>query len=106
MAEENSHTWADFIRKFYNKYIITGLLLLFFLIWMCFFDRNNWIERGQIRSKISTLQNEKTYYQKKIEEDTRKIEELRSNRDNLEKFAREQYLMKNTNEDIFVIMGE
>ena len=49
---------------------------------------------------------EKAYYQNKIEEDNRKMKELLSNKDNLEKFAREQYLMKNKNEDIFVILNK
>lgn len=34
------------------------------------------------------------------------MKELLSNRDNLEKFAREQYLMKNSNEDIFIIIDK
>lgn len=63
-------------------------------------------KRHQLRSKITTLTKEKEYYQKKIEEDNRKMKELLSNRDNLEKFAREQYLMKNSNEDIFIIIDK
>ena len=35
-----------------------------------------------------------------------KKEELLGSRDNLEKFAREQYLMKKENEDIFIIVKE
>ena len=60
----------------------------------------------QLKNKITTLQKEKAYYHHKIEEDNRKMQELLSNKDNLEKFAREQYLMKNKNEDIFVIVKE
>ena len=60
----------------------------------------------KLRSKISTLEKEKDYYQKKIEEDNRKIKELLRSPDNLEKFAREQYLMKKDNEDIFVIVNK
>ena len=41
---------------------------------------------------------------KKIEEDRKRIQELKTNNDNLEKFAREQYLMKKDNEDIFIIV--
>lgn len=60
----------------------------------------------QLRHKINTLTEQKEYYQKTIEDDNRKIQELLSNRDNLEKFAREQYLMKNSNEDIYIIVDE
>ena len=41
-----------------------------------------------------------------IKKDKNRIHELKTNRDNLEKFAREQYLMKKKNEDIFIIIEE
>ena len=72
----------------------------------CFFDRNSLVGKMQLRGKIATLKKEKAYYQNKIEEDNRKMKELLSNKDNLEKFAREQYLIKNKNEDIFVIVNK
>ncbi len=83
-----------------NKYTIT---IAIFGIWLAFLDNNSLIERIQLCSKIQTLKKEKAYFQKKIEEDSRKIQELLSNKKNLEKFAREVYLMKRANEDIFVI---
>lgn len=89
--------------KLMNKYTMT---LLIFLVWLAFFDRNNLVEKMQLKNKITTLKKEKSYYQEKIEDDNRKMQELLSNKDNLEKFAREQYLMKNRNEDIFVIVNE
>ena len=69
-------------------------------------DIYSFIDRLQLRSKINQLENEQKYYREKIEEDKRKKEELLGNRDNLEKFAREQYLMKRENEDIFIIVKE
>lgn len=91
------------LSRFMNKYTMT---LFIFLVWLAFFDRNNLVEKAQLKSKITTLKKEKAYYQQKIEEDNRKMQELLSNKDNLEKFAREQYLMKNKNEDIFVIVNQ
>ena len=55
------------------------------------------------RRKINKMEEEKEYYQSKINDDKRKIKELRTNNENLEKFAREQYLMKKPNEEIFII---
>lgn len=104
MREKNNDTGFQhflFI-LFMNKYTITSLI---FLVWLTFFDRNNLVEKMQLRSKIATLKKEKAYYQDKIEEDNRKIKELLSSKENLEKFAREQYLMKRPNEDIFVIVN-
>ena len=79
---------------------------LLFVIWIALFDKYSFVDRLQLRSKINQLENEKKYYREKIEEDKRKKEELLGNRDNLEKFAREQYLMKKENEDIFIIVKE
>ncbi len=86
-----------------NKYTV---VLLIFLVWLAFFDRNNLVGKMQLRGKISTLKKEKAYYLEKIGEDRQNKKELLSNKDNLEKFAREQYLMKNKNEDVFVIVNE
>lgn len=100
---DNTYKIRSLFRKFTNKYTIAGLI---FLVWIAFFDKNSIVEKMQLRSKIGTLEKEKDYYQKKIEEDNRKIKELLSSPDNLEKFAREQYLMKKDNEDIFVIVNK
>ena len=103
MREKNNDMKSHFLFiLFMNKYTITSLI---FLVWLTFFDRNNLVEKMQLRSKIATLKKEKAYYQDKIEEDNRKIKELLSSKENLEKFAREQYLMKRPNEDIFVIVN-
>ncbi len=53
---------------------------------------------------LRQMQKQKEYYAKKIEEDTRRTNELLSDDENLEKFAREQYLMKKPNEEVFVII--
>ena len=49
------------------------------------------------------LEKEKIFYEEKIRDDRAKLEELESNPANLEKFAREHYLMKKDNEDVFII---
>jgi len=56
--------------------------------------------------KYRQMQKDKIYYQDKIKADTKKLEELRTDRDNLEKFAREQYFMKKDDEDIFIVVDE
>jgi len=86
-----------------NKYIFTSLV---FLLWLLLFDQNNLSERRKSTREYNQLVQEKEYYQKKITEDRKRINELKTNTDNLEKFAREQYLMKKDNEDIFVIVEE
>ncbi len=86
--------------KLGNKFILT---LAIFFMWILIFDRSNWIGMlGELR-KIRKLEKERIYYLEKIEHDRNRLKELRTNNENLEKFAREQYLMKKPDEDIFVI---
>ena len=103
MQNENKPLSRNLFQRFANKYTFVGLL---FVIWIALFDKYSFIDRLQLRSKINQLENEQKYYREKIEEDKRKKEELLGSRDNLEKFAREQYLMKKENEDIFIIVKE
>lgn len=86
-----------------NKY---GFVLLFFLIWIFFFDEHNLTQHFQNKQKLSLLIEQKDFLNAKIESDQRKIKELQTNQKNLEKFAREEFLMKKANEDVFIIVEE
>lgn len=79
------------------------LILIVFLGWILFFDQNNILERVQNLNQLHQLEKDKAYYIEKIRQDSAKLRELRTDKKNLEKFAREQYLMKKKNEDVFVI---
>ncbi len=85
-----------------NRYVIT---ITVFLIWIVLIDSNNLIERARSVHTRNTLKREKEYYINRIEEDRRKLRELRTSDKNLEKFAREQYHMKKPDEDIFIIVS-
>ena len=86
-----------------NKYVIA---IIFFVVWLTFFDQNNLIDKIVAMGKYRQMENFKIDYQKKIKSDSKKLEELRTDRENLEKFAREQYYMKKNNEDIFIVVDE
>jgi cell division protein DivIC len=92
-----------FIKIFRNKYILTFIV---FAVWLLIFDRNNLIDRGKYLRALDEMEAQKIYYIEKISHDSARLNELRTDADNLEKFAREQYLMKKENEEIFVITGE
>lgn len=92
--------WRWLLLRLKNKYLLS---ILIFVLWLAFFDNSNLLDMFAIKRSITRLNNEKIYYQLKIQDDTRKINELRTNKENLEKFAREQYLMKKPNEDLFII---
>ena len=88
---------------FRNYYFLTGV---FFLMWMTFLDSNNLMARFALTSKLNSLEREKTYYEEKIKEVQQDRDELFGSNITLEKFAREKYLMKKENEDVFIIVEE
>jgi len=93
-------SFGFFIPLLRNKY---GLSLLLFFVWIVFFDSNNLIERIINLRQVHRLEKDIIFYEEKIQDDRAKLDELESNPANLEKFARENYLMKNDNEDVFII---
>jgi cell division protein FtsB len=94
--------YADKIPSFLrNKYLLT---IIIFVVWILLLDTNNLIERYRQLSEIRKLKAEREYYIKKIEEDRRKLNELKTDNDNLEKFAREQYKMKRKDEDLYIVL--
>lgn len=86
-----------------NKYFIT---ILVFTVWMTAVDKNNIISQFKLNNELYDLQRKKEYYLKEIEKDKQAIYELNTNINTLEKFAREKYLLKRENEDIFIIVKE
>lgn len=86
-----------------NKYVLTFLI---FLIWLIFFDQNNLVDRVRQMNRHEELQEEKKFYQQKIKKDSVKLHQLKTNEENLEEFAREEYYMKKENEDIYIIVEE
>lgn len=88
-------------RVFRNFYFIAFVV---FLLWMLLLDSNNLIARFQLSSKLNSLENEKEYYEEKIKEVEKDHNELFGDRESLEKFAREKYLMKKESEDIYIVV--
>ena len=84
-----------------NKYVFTSLSLI---IWVLFFDKNDLTTIAKLKKQVKQLQEEKNYYLNEINQINFELNELTSNVKALEKFAREKYLMKRENEDIFVIV--
>ena len=80
------------------------LTFVLFVLWMLMFDQNNLNERRKNNRDYNQLIRERDYFQNKIEENRKRIQELKTNNDNLEKFAREQYKMKKKDEDLYIIL--
>jgi cell division protein DivIC len=83
-----------------NKYV---LALVFFAAWMIFFDHNDIFQQMRRSKELNELEVRKSYYQEQIKQTKKEVDGLRLNASSLEKVAREKYLMKKDNEDLFVI---
>ena len=86
---------------FRNKYFLT---IVIFVIWILLLDSNNLIARYRQIRELHRLKADKEYYSKRIETDKQKLHELKTDDNNLEKFAREQYHMKKPDEDLYIIL--
>lgn len=83
-----------------NKYFIT---LVLFLIWSVFLDDYNLINQKKLKNKVDELSKQREFYISEIQKDSTKLQNLKNNPQEQEKFAREKFLMKKDNEDIFII---
>ncbi len=89
------------IDLFRNKYFI---ITIAFVVWMIFFDKNDLL--SQYHQEVAQLEQERDFYKQQNVKVARDLDELTSNPQKLEKFAREKYLMRKDNEDVFVIVKE
>lgn len=87
--------------SFRNKYLLT---IIIFLLWIILLDSNNLLARYKDMRELRRLKSDREYYLNKIEEESRKLRELKTDNHNLEKFAREQYRMKKPDEDLYIVM--
>jgi cell division protein FtsB len=94
--KEKSLVWKIVL----NKYFIATVV---FLIVIGFVDRNNSIVLFRSLSTISDQNRQKLYYRNATDATTDKINQLTSNADTLEMFAREQYYFQKDSEVIYLI---
>lgn len=83
-----------------NRYILT---LAAFVVWMLFFDRNNFFEQRERKNELDELNRKISFYEGEIAEGKKALRALQNDPATLEKFAREQYFMRRDNEDVFVM---
>ena len=84
-----------------NKYLLTTVG---FLVWVLFFDSRDFItSHFRERAELARMENSKRYYEQQMETTRRELQELKTDPALLEKYARERYLMKRDNEDLFLI---
>ena len=84
-----------------NKYLLT---LTVFAVWMVFFDTQDLITTHfKLRNELNALQKSRSFYLDQIDATKKELDQLKSDPETLEKYAREKYLMKKDNEDLFIV---
>ena len=83
-----------------NKYLLAGC---FFIVWMFFFDPKDWGLAVDKSLKLKELQKSEEHLTKTIKETKEELDQLKTNAQTIEEYAREKYLMKKENEDLFII---
>jgi cell division protein FtsB len=86
-----------------NRYVLT---LLIFTVWMTFFDSHDLITQYRYKARLSELEENKRFYQEQIEQVKKDRQELMTNAELLEKFAREKYKMKKDDEDLYIVIRD
>ncbi len=86
-----------------NKYLIAFLAAM---VWMLFFDNHNLVHQWKMHRQLRELQREKAYYLEEISIDSLAIRQLTTDPDALERYARENYLMKKEGEDVFIVIED
>lgn len=88
------------LKPYLNKYIITVVVFAVFIV---FIDDNNVIKRVEYELEIKDLHKEIRHYEDLRDQSSEKLEKLHSSDEELERIAREDYLMKKPNEEVFIV---
>jgi len=83
-----------------NKYLITFVV---FLVWIFFIDTFDIITQVRMNNEFKQLKEQQEFYKAEIEKDSIKVYDLNNNPEEQERFARERFLMKKDNEDVFIV---
>lgn len=92
--------FIDNIPSFFkNRYLLTSII---FIVWLSFFDHYNFFFHADLIDQKNELKEELT----RLKKETAKNKIFLRNMNNdefMEKYAREHYLMKKEDEDIFML---
>jgi len=98
------------IKDFYNKYL--SRINAYWLVTIVFFaltfvmGDSSLYKRYTYDEKIRSREKEIKHYQKEIEINSKKLNDLHTDKEGLERFAREEYFMKKPNEDVYIIKNK
>ena len=101
------HKFAESMKKVFsilkvltNKYLIVFVI---FVIAMTTTEEHNAFQRIENARTIKKLEKELPFYKNKSQQNKRRLQQLKADKEQIEKFARERYRMHAPNEDIFIV---
>ena len=80
------------------------VLFLVAAVWMVVFDQYNLRSQLHVSKQVSQLEADRDHFAEAIKEAQQQTHELNQDSETLERVAREQYLMKRKNEDLFIVI--
>jgi cell division protein DivIC len=83
-----------------NKYVAVGLV---FIVWMVFFDQRDVSTIWERKNKLSKLNKSEKMLNAQIADTKKELTLLKTNAQTIETYARENYMMKKDNEDLFIV---
>jgi cell division protein DivIC len=84
-----------------NKYLLSGVA---FLVWIIFLDnKNDLFSQYERLNRSHELTKNEDHLSKQITETQKELDLLKNNAQSIEKYAREKYMMKKDNEDLFML---
>ncbi|MBA3829776.1 MAG: septum formation initiator family protein [Taibaiella sp.] len=83
-----------------NKFLLTGVA---FLVWMAYFDQNDWVLQKERKKELQATRDNITYLNTEVARMEKENMAMRTNPAKLEQYARETFRMKRDNEDLYII---
>jgi cell division protein FtsB len=83
-----------------NKFLLTGIA---FLVWMLYFDQNDWSSQQRRKQELQDTEDNIAYLNSEIARMEKDHADMKSNPQKIEQYAREHYKMKRENEDLYIV---
>lgn len=101
--EKIDKTWNFTKRLWRHKYF---WVITIFVVVVGFLDPNSYWQRYELNQQRNELKEEIKKYQDAYKKEQAQINMLKNNPQNITRMARERYLMKRDNEDVYLIEDE
>lgn len=93
-------SWEKFKKIVSSFYFIASIV---FLVWLSFFDGNDFYSQYMLHHKTKQLEAEKAFYLENIQLLEQQRQEFQRDEEVLEKIAREKYQMSLPKEEVYVV---